>query len=63
MAYAKMRSNSINKKLRALGYEVLFCPAYFLDISPTDNHIFKHIDVTLQDKEFKKRVLKVCSKI
>ena len=40
------------KKLNELGYEVLLHPPYSPDLSPTDDHFFKHLDNFLQGKHF-----------
>uniref|UniRef100_A0A5S6QEK5 Histone-lysine N-methyltransferase SETMAR n=1 Tax=Trichuris muris TaxID=70415 RepID=A0A5S6QEK5_TRIMR len=41
------------QKLHHLGYETLSHPPYSPDLSPTDYHIFKHLDHFLQGKQFK----------
>uniref|UniRef100_A0A5S6QKW9 Mos1 transposase HTH domain-containing protein n=1 Tax=Trichuris muris TaxID=70415 RepID=A0A5S6QKW9_TRIMR len=41
------------QKLHHLGYETLPHPPYSPDLSPTDYHIFKHLDHFLQGKQFK----------
>jgi histone-lysine N-methyltransferase SETMAR len=40
------------KKLSELRIEVLPHPAYSPDLSPTDYHMFKHLDNFLRDKKF-----------
>ena len=39
-------------KLNELGYKVLPHPPYSPDLSPTDYHVFKHLDNFLQGKCF-----------
>ena len=39
--------------LNELGYETLSHPPYSPDLSPTDYHFFKHLDIFLQEKYFK----------
>ena len=41
------------QKLAELGYEVLPHPAYSLDLSPRDYHLFRHLDLFLRDERFK----------
>lgn len=41
------------QKLNELGYETLPHPPYSPDLSPTDYHLFKHLDNFLRDKCFK----------
>ena len=38
------------QKLNQLGYETLSHPAYSPDLSPTDYHLFKHLQNFLKDK-------------
>ncbi len=40
------------KKLSDLGIEVLPHPPYSPDLSPTDYHLFKHLDSFLRNKKF-----------
>jgi [histone H3]-lysine36 N-dimethyltransferase SETMAR len=40
------------QKLSKLGYEVLPHPPYSPDLSPTDNHFFKHLNNVLQGNCF-----------
>lgn len=41
------------QKLHELKYEILPHPAYSPDLSPTDYHLFKHMDAFLVDKRFR----------
>lgn len=41
------------QKLNDLGYETLPHPAYSPDLSPTDYHIFKHLDNFIKGRVFK----------
>lgn len=43
----------VRHKLHDLGYETLDHPPYSPDLSPTDYHLFKHLDNFLRDKNFK----------
>ena len=43
------------EKLASVGYEVLPHPPYSPDLSPTDYHLFKHLDVFVRDKQYKTR--------
>lgn len=43
------------QKLSELGYEILSHPPYSPDLSPTDYHLFKHLDQFMQNKQFKDR--------
>ena len=45
-------SRITQQKLNELGYEVLPHPPYSPDISPTDYHFFKHLDLFLREKLF-----------
>uniref|UniRef100_A0AAF5DKR2 Mos1 transposase HTH domain-containing protein n=2 Tax=Strongyloides stercoralis TaxID=6248 RepID=A0AAF5DKR2_STRER len=45
-------SQTTVKKLIALRYETLFHPPYSPDLSPTDYHIFKHMDAFMKRKKF-----------
>ena len=46
-------ARSTLQKLNELGYETLPHPAYSPDLSPTDFHFFKHLEIFLQGKVFK----------
>ncbi|KAK6747273.1 hypothetical protein RB195_000466 [Necator americanus] len=41
------------QKLHELNYETLDHPPYSPDLSPTDFHFFKHLDIFLQEKHFR----------
>ncbi|KZC06802.1 Histone-lysine N-methyltransferase SETMAR [Dufourea novaeangliae] len=41
------------QKLNELGYETLPHPSYSPDLSPTDYHLFKHLEMFLREKNFK----------
>lgn len=43
------------QKLRELGYETLPHPPYSPDLSPTDYHLFKHLEQFMRKKNFKDR--------
>lgn len=46
---AKMTLHKINE----LGYEIVDHPPYSPDISPTDYHLFKHLELFLRGRQFK----------
>ena len=45
-------ARSTLQKLNELGYETLPHPPYSPDLSPTDDHFFKHLDNFIQEKVF-----------
>ncbi|VDM85396.1 unnamed protein product, partial [Strongylus vulgaris] len=49
------------QKLNDLGYEILPHPAYSPDLSPTDYHIFKHLNNFIKGRVFKNQTLKLPS--
>ena len=43
----------MGRKLTDWGYEVLPHPPYFPDLSPSDNHFFKHLHNFVRNKTFR----------
>jgi len=49
---AQLHRTTNTSKVERLGYEVLLHLPYSPDLSPTDYHVFKHLDNFLQGKCF-----------
>uniref|UniRef100_A0A0K0EWZ5 Histone-lysine N-methyltransferase SETMAR n=1 Tax=Strongyloides venezuelensis TaxID=75913 RepID=A0A0K0EWZ5_STRVS len=47
-------SNITVQKLNEIGYETLLHPPYLPDLSPTDYHLFKELELHLSQKNFSK---------
>lgn len=45
-------SHLVIQKLNQLRYEFLLYHAYSPDLTPTDSHLFKHVDGSLKEKNF-----------
>uniref|UniRef100_A0A1I7XCF3 Transposase n=1 Tax=Heterorhabditis bacteriophora TaxID=37862 RepID=A0A1I7XCF3_HETBA len=53
IAKPKLHQNKVMvTKLDELAYETLTYPAYSLDLSSTNSHVFKHLDTYLQEEVF-----------